>query len=80
MRNILSVLPASVNRLEKWESYLSAINRSNPVGIFTSIRLFGNQSVNCDDRSSDSDTEFSKPIELVRIKTTAAFVRHISLR
>lgn len=66
MRNILSVLPASVNRLEKWESYLSAINRSNPVGIFTSIRLFGNQSVNCDDRSSDSDTEFSKPIELCR--------------
>lgn len=64
MRNVLSLLPPTINRLEKWESFLQTVNDSNPVGIYATIRLFRDQNVNCDDHSSDSDSELSGSIEL----------------
>ena len=63
MRNIFSLLPTTINRLEKWESFLSSINESNPIGIYASIRQFRDQTVHAE---SDSDSEYSTPIELVR--------------
>ena len=71
MRNIFSILPATINRLEKWESFLSTMNQANPVDIYASIRLFRDQTINCEsDSDPNSDSEYASPVELVRCLLT----------
>ena len=64
MRKVLSLLPPTVNRLEKWESFLNNLNNENPVEIYRSIRLFRDQRNKFQD-CSDSDTDTNITTETV---------------
>ena len=62
MRKVLTLLPPTVNRLEKWESFLNNLNNENPVEIYRSIRLFRDQRNKFQD-CSDSDTDTTMTFE-----------------
>ena len=64
MRKVLTLLPPTVNRLEKWESFLNNLNNENPVEIYRSIRLFRDQRNKFQD-CSDSDTDTNNTTETV---------------